>query len=217
MLESYPSVTVQQQVEPLQVFTGIETNNRYRIVDPDGTDILFAYEDSGFMVRQFLGNHRPLSIKVVDPQGVVQLTASRRFFWFLSHLELAGPGGAAAGRVDRRFKMAGRRFDLSDGQGDSLEIQGPMLRPNTFWLRRHGEDVGKITKQWSGIGRELFTRADTFAVEFGPPDGGGSSAQPPLSESMRWAVLGAAIAIDLDFFEDRGRRGGGMSFNFGGR
>ncbi len=217
MLESYPSVTVQQQIEPMQVFTGLETNNRYRILDPDGTDILFAYEDSGFMARQFLGNHRPLSIKVVDPQGEVQLTAQRKFFWFLSHLELAGPRGAAAGRVDRRFKLVGRRFDLSDGQGDSVEVHGPMLRPNTFWLRRHGADVGTITKQWSGIGREMFTRADTFQVEFGPPDGGGLSAQPPLSESMRWAVLGAAIAIDLDFFEDRGRRGGGFGFNVGGR
>ncbi len=216
MLESYPSVTVQQQVEPLQVFTGIETNNRYRIVDPDGADILFAYEDSRFMARQFLGNHRPLSIKMVDPQGVVQLTASRRFFWFLSHLELAGPDGAAAGRVDRRFKMVGRRFDLSDGHGDSLEIHGPLLRPNTFWLKRHGEDVGKITKQWGGIGRELLTRADTFGVEFGPPAGGGLSAQSTMSESMRWTVLAAAIAIDLDFFESRGRRGG-MSFNFGAR
>ncbi len=217
MLESYPSVTVQQQIEPMQVFTGLETNNRYRILDPDGTDILFAYEDSGFMARQFLGNHRPLSIKVMDPQGGVQLTASRSFFWFLSHLALAGPGGAAAGRVDRRFKAIGRRFDLSDGQGDSLEIHGPMLRPNTFWLKRNGEDIGKITKQWSGIGRELLTRADTFGVEFSPPDDGGLSSQPAMSESMRWAVLAAAIAIDLDFFEDRGRRGGGMRFNFGGR
>ena len=217
MLESYPSVTVRQQVEPLQVFTGLEAKNRYRILDPDGTDILFAYEDSGFIARQFLGNHRPLSIKVMDPQGRVQLTARRNFFWFLSHLELTGPGGAPAGRVDRRFKLVGRRFDLSDGQGDSLEVYGPMLRPNTFWLRRNGEDVGKITKQWSGVGREMFTRADTFHVEFGPPEGGGPSAQPPLSESMRWTVLGAAIAIDLDFFEDRGRRGGGLGFSFGGR
>ena len=216
MLESYASVTVQQQVEPIQVFTGIETNNRYRILDPDGTEILFAYEDSGFMVRQLLGNHRPLSIKVVDPQGAVQLTASRKFYWFLSHLVLAGPGGAPAGRVDRRFKALGRRFDLSDEQGDSVEVHGPMLRPNTFWLRRNGEDVGKITKLWSGVGREMFTRADTFHVEFTPSDGE-PSAQPPLSESMRWTVLAAAIAIDLDFFEDRGGRRGGMGFGFGSR
>ena len=216
MLESYPSVTVRQQVEPLQVFTGIEAKTRYRLIDPDGTDILFAYEDSGFMARQFLGNHRPLSIKVVDPQGALQLTASRSFFWFLSHLELAGPGGAAAGRVDRRFKVLGRRFDLTDGQGDSLEIHGPMLRPNTFWLKRDGADVGKITKQWGGLGRELLTRADTFGVEFGPPEGTGLSAQPAMSESMRWVVLAAAIAIDLDFFESPGRRGG-TGFYFGGR
>ena len=26
--------------------------------------------------------------------------------------------------------------------------------------------VGKITKQWSGIGRELFTDSDNFGVSF---------------------------------------------------
>ena len=26
--------------------------------------------------------------------------------------------------------------------------------------------VGKITKQWSGIGKELFTDADNFGVSF---------------------------------------------------
>ena len=39
----------------------------------------------------------------------------------------------------------------------------------------------------------------------------------PRSESMRWLMLGAAIAIDLDFFENRGRRGFGGRFSFGGR
>ena len=123
-------------------------------------------------------------------------------------MELVGaarPGGAP-----------GRGVDHSDGQGDHGTVHGSMLGPNTVWLRRNGEDVGKITKRWSGVGREMFTRADTFHVEFTPSDGE-PSAQPPLSESMRWTVLAAAIAIDLDFFEDRGGRRGGMGFGFGSR
>ena len=37
--------------------------------------------------------------------------------------------------------------------------------------------------------------ADNFEVEF---------SDPSTSESMRWLILGAAFAIDLDFFEKKG-------------
>jgi hypothetical protein len=46
---------------------------------------------------------------------------------------------------------------------------------------------------WGGVKRELFSVADMFGIEFSEPDA--------VSEQMRWLSLGAALAIDLDFFE----------------
>ena len=203
MLETYQSLTVRQQMEMLQVFTGLETRNRYKVLDPEGNDTLFAYEESGFMGRQLLGGHRPLTLKIMDGQGNHQLIARRKFFWFFSHLELLSPEGVFLGRMQRRFKLIGRRFDLYDDAGHVGTIDGPMLRPYTFWLRRGGQELARITKRWSGLSREMFTSADTFQVQF---------TDTTLSESMRWLTLGAAFAIDLDFFERRGRR---MGFGFG--
>lgn len=54
MLESHSRITVRQQVEPLQVFTGLEMKNRYAVHDDDGNDLAFAYEESSFIGRQFL-------------------------------------------------------------------------------------------------------------------------------------------------------------------
>ena len=204
MLEIYENLTVQQQVEMLQVFTGLETKNRYKILDPKGHEILYAYEESGFLGRQFLGGHRPLTIKIINDSGNPMLIARRKFFWFFSHLELLSPEGSLLGRMEHRFKLIGRRFELLD-HGDLVgTIDGPLFRPNTFWLRQDGVDLAVITKRWSGLSREAFTAADTFDVEF---------MAPSLSESMRWLALGVAFAIDLDFFEDRGRRSG---IGFGG-
>ncbi len=202
MLETLESLMVRQQVEPLQVFIGLETENRYKILDNAGNEILFAYEESGFLGRQFLGGHRPLTIKIMDGEGNLQLIAQRKFFWFFSHLELLSPEGALLGRMQRRFKIIGRRFDLFDDQGRVGTIEGPILRPNTFWIKRDGVDLAKITKKWSGITREAFTAADNFSAEF---------TDSSLSESHRWLVLGAAFAIDLDFFENRAR---GTGFRF---
>ncbi|MCZ6535091.1 MAG: phospholipid scramblase-related protein [Chloroflexi bacterium] len=203
MLETLESLMVRQQVEPLQVFIGLETQNRYKILDNAGNEILFAYEESGFLGRQFLGGHRPLTIKIIDGEGNLQLIARRKFFWFFSHLELLSPEGAVLGRLQRRFKLIGRRFDLFDDQGKVGSVEGPMLRPNTFWIKRDGVELAKITKKWSGIAREAFTAADNFSAEF---------TDSSLSESHRWLVLGAAFAIDLDFFENRAR---GTGFRFG--
>ena len=204
MLKSFESLTVRQAVEMFQVFTGLETENRYKVLEPNGNEILFAYEESGFIGRQLLGGHRPLTLKVINGEGNAVLIARRRFFWFFSHLELLSPDGSLIGRMERKFKLIGRRFEVFDGNGYVGFIDGPLLRPHTFWLRGDGMELAKITKRWSGLSREVFTSADTFQVEF---------TNPALSESMRLLTLGMAFAIDLDFFENRGR---GHGIGFGG-
>ena len=78
------------------------------------------------------------------------------------------------------------------------KVEGPLLRPNTFFVGGGRKGIAKITKQWSGVGREMFPAAATFHIEY---------PEKSLSESMRWLILWAAFAIDLGFFENRGRSG----------
>lgn len=207
MLEDLEGLQVGQQVEALQVFSGLETENRYRVMDPSGQPILFAYEDSGFFGRQFMGGHRPLTIHILDGNGDEVMIARRKFFWFFSHLEMLTPDGRFLGRMQRRWQLLGRGFDLSSAQGCVGKLTGKLLRPNTFNLYDQGIERARITKVWSGIAREVFTSADNFHVDF---------LDTTLTEDARWLVLGAAFAIDLDFFERRGRRRGFGLGTFGG-
>ncbi|PKB73466.1 MAG: hypothetical protein BZY75_01765 [SAR202 cluster bacterium Io17-Chloro-G7] len=214
MLSNHEVLRVSQQVEPLQAVTGIETENRYRIVDHNGDPILFAYEESGFMSRQLLGGHRPITMNVIGREGQLLMVARRKHFWFLSHLELLYPDGTLLGKMEQRFHLFGRRFNLIGVQGESAMVQGPMFRPHTFWVRRNGGDLAKITKEWGGLAQELVTVADHFTIEFHGPQ---------VEEHLRWAIIGAAFAIDLEYFENRGGRGGlrpgvlgGHSYDAGG-
>ena len=72
------------------------------------------------------------------------------------------------------------------------EIHGPYFRPNTFMVYKQGEEIGRVTKQWSGIGREAFTDADTFRVEM---------ETSKIDQDFSLLMLASALAIDLDFFE----------------
>ena len=192
-LSDHQELVVRQEVEHLEAFTHLETENRYSVSTPDGDRLLYAYEESGFLGRMFLKTHRPLSIHVVDNDNEPVLTASRSFFWYLSHLHVQDGTGREVGSLRRRFTILNRQFALEDSTGEMLaEIRGPLLRPNTFMVYKQGDEIGRVTKQWTGIGREVFTDADTFRVQLDTSR---------ANQDFALLVLASALAIDLDFFE----------------
>ena len=194
-LSKHGELIVKQEVEHLEVFSGLETQNRYSVSTPDGDHLLYAYEESGFLSRILLKKHRPLSINFLDNGKELVLTASRSFFWFLSHLHIRDGSGRTIGSLRRRLTILSRLFELEDSTGKPIaEIRGPLLRPHTFMIYKSGEEIGRIAKKWSGIGREMFTDADTFRVQIDT-----SKADRDFAMLM----LASAIAVDLDFFEGR--------------
>jgi uncharacterized protein YxjI len=196
-LRGYDELIVQQQVEPLEVFTGFETQNRYSVLTPQGDALLYAYEESGFMARQFLRTHRPLTINVMDDQSNPVLSASRSFYWFFSHLHIKDAAERHIGSLRRRFAIFTRKFTLEGPDGLPIaEMRGPLFRPNTFMIYQQDMEVARVTKRWSGFMREGFSKADTFQVQF---------SGPSRDQDFSLLVLATAFAIDLDFFEDRGR------------
>ena len=201
-LTTYGELVVRQVVERLEVLIGFETANRYRVLTPAGADIMYAYEESGTMSRQFLGTHRPLSIHVVDQQGQPVLSANRGFYWFRSLLSVHDGKGSAIGSLKRQFGIASRRFGIFDANDRQIgSIGGSLLHRYTFNASNgRGDQAGRIVKEWGGIGREAFTDADTFRIEFGDTERG---------QEFRLLLLAAAFAIDLEFFESKGRAGPG--------
>ena len=195
-LRQFDELVVRQEVEHLEVFTGLEATNRYSVLTPEGETLLFAYEESGFLGRQFLRSHRPLTLHVVDGEGRPFLTASRGFFWLLSHLDVQDAADRAVGSLRRRFAVLKRTFTLEDPAGQAIgEVRGRLIRPNTFMVYRHGSEVARITKQWSGALKEAFTDADTFHLQL-------DNRQLDLDYTL--LILATAFAIDLDFFESGG-------------
>ena len=108
---------VRQVLEGLEAITGFETRNRYEVLTPEGEQVMFAYEESGGLSRFFLKTHRPLELHVVDTNGNPILTASREFFWFLSHLNMSDESGRHVGALNRQFGF--RRRLTSDGPEQS--------------------------------------------------------------------------------------------------
>lgn len=195
---SSQTLVVRQHKEMLEAFTDIETNNRYTVQSPDGKVTLFAAETGSgfgaFLTRGLLKAKRPFTILTRDASGSVALNLRRPWTWFFSHLDVMDGTGRLLGTVQQRFAFFARRFSVLDANGNEVaELHGPFFRPWTFRVLVGGQEVGKISKRWSGMLREAFTDADTFGVEFGPS----------MSPDVRVLVLGATFLIDFLYFEDK--------------
>lgn len=197
VLAHAPALVVRQHKEMLEAFTGFETKNRYVVQLPDGQPALYAAETGSggwaFLVRSFLKNKRPFTIQLRDAHGNVVLALERPWTWFFSELHVRDGQGQPLGMIDQRFAFFARRFVVLDPTGRELaQLHGPFFRPWTFRVVQGDQEVGRITKQWSGLLREAFTDADTFGVEFGPH----------MDPRLRMLALAATFLIDFLYFEN---------------
>ena len=198
LLGSGSEVFIRQRKEWVEILVDWETKNQYEILDAEGNELGSVVEKAGglfdAMRRGFLRSHRPLEIGVFDRTRAQVLSLARPFFFLFSSLSVSGPHGAAIGRVERRFGVLYKRYDLLDSLGHRFaQISSPRWRLWTFPIEGANGIKANISKKWGGGLREIFSDADTFRIEFGL---GG------WSEEQRAVILAAAIAIDFDFFEN---------------
>jgi len=193
-LESVGALLVKQKKEWGEILSGFETKNKYSISDVEGKPLLFAAEESSFLVRMFLKAARPLTLHVLTPEGKPLLQFYRPFRWFLSEMHIKDVTGAQIGWIKQKFSILSKQFLIYDTSGNEIfKIHGPLLHPWTFHIMENEREAGKIQKKWSGIGKEMFTDADNFNIIF-PPD---------IGTSYKAILLGALFLVDLLYFEKK--------------
>ena len=182
-----------------EILLNWEQRNEYAVSGADNRLLGHVVEQgagiAAALARVLLGSHRPFDIAVLDPgANEVVLEFSRPFFFLFSNMAVQSPAGRFMGRVRRRFGLLYKIYDLEDDEGPFAQIQGPLWRPWTFRvIDGDGAEVARISKKWSGLGREYFTDADNFLLDFG---------EVSWSLNQRAVIFAAAMSIDFDFFEN---------------
>jgi len=197
---------IKQQVEILEAFTGFETENKYKVLNSLGQDVFYAKEDTDCCTRQCCGPGRPFEMKILNNQvqEVLHLVRPLRcqaccFPCCLQELEVHSPPGTIIGTVEQKWSIFHPKFVIKDENGEPiLNLTGPFCvcecySDVDFILTSVATDeiIGKISKQWSGLGKEVFTDADNFGINF-PLD---------LDVKVKATLLGATFLIDFMYFE----------------
>ncbi|XP_031567694.1 phospholipid scramblase 2-like [Actinia tenebrosa] len=206
-LTQIDQLLIHQQVELLEAFTGFETNNKYEVKNNMGQQIYFAAEDTDCCTRQCCGPGRPFDMKILDnyQREVIHLTRPLRCSscWFpccLQEIEVQSPPGTIVGYCAQLWSICIPKFAIQNANRETvLLIEGPLCQCNLCGdvefqvLSADGQNqVGKVSKQWSGLAKEMFTDADNFGITF-PMD---------LDVKIKAVILGASFLIDFMFFEE---------------
>ncbi|KAJ1088411.1 hypothetical protein NDU88_001568 [Pleurodeles waltl] len=207
-LSQIDQILVHQQVELLEVLIGFETNNKYEIKNALGQRVYFAAEENDCCTRMFCGPARSFVITVIDNMGheVMRLQRPYRcsscfFPCCLQELEVQAPPGTTVGYVIQNWHPCLPKFTVQNEKKEGvLKIIGPCIPCSccgdvNFEVKSldESQDVGRISKQWTGFIKEAFTDADNFGIQF-PMD---------LDVKIKAVLLGACFLMDFMFFEHK--------------
>ena len=194
-LDSVTTLIVSQKKEWGEILSQFEFKNKYRVLDPSGAEVFLAFEKpKNILLRIFLKALRPFEMEILTPPQMPALFLKRPFRFFFHEIEVRDAAGVIQGKVVKEFSLLRRIYSVVDQTGNEVyQLFGPILHPWTFQIMSQGQEVGKITKKWSGGMKEVFTDADNFAIEF-----------PRTATATQKAVLlGAVFLIDFVHFENR--------------
>lgn len=207
---------VHQQVEVFEMFTGFETCNKYQVKNVMGQQVFFAGEESDACMRQCCGPSRSFVMHITDNFGREVIRVIREFKCCAGvsccacsdccamEVRVEAPVGQTIGYIKQQQSCLSPHYEVQDAnmdkilkiRGPACFCQGPCCTADIEFKVLSSDDVhqvGKISKQWSGMLKEHFSDADNFGVSF-PED---------LDVKVKATLLGAVFLIDFMFFEQK--------------
>ena len=170
-----------------------EMRNQYTLSDESGAAIgaVEQVDQSPFtfLARLFsdLDVMLPGTLSVTETGGGESLRLRKPRFRYA--VTVSAGDGTVLGHVTKRVRFGKALFSVTGPDGEALgELRAENWRARDFRFDdAAGTEAARVTKRWRGLGTEMFTDADSYAVTFAPS----------ADERVRRLALAAALAVDL--------------------
>ncbi len=187
-----------QRKELAELF-GFETRNKYEIKSQSGEVMAYAAEQQkgvlGFLLRYFLGHWRSFEIHVFDELRNIALVAKHPFAFWFQHLDLYDAQGIYLGKIQQRFSLLSKKFDVLGAKGELLfSVNSGLFSIWNFSFIKEGQEIASIQKKWGGLLKEMFLDADQFMLEI---------RSGSLTYEERCLLLVSTLFVDLQYFENK--------------
>ena len=172
----------------------------YDILDPLSQEVIALAQEEIPLISKLLRllvNKAMLPTQVVvrEAEGAPPVLTIRKKMGFFRQTVLVFDGQEQQlGLFRSKLWSLGGGFWVMDSAGTQVaEVQGDWKGWNFTFVDSSGQELGTVTKKWAGIGKELFTSADSYMIALA--DG--------VVQTDRTAglLLAAGLAIDTVFKE----------------
>ena len=169
--------------------------NNFDIYDPETGDLTLECREEklgGFTKLLRFTDYRrmtPFRIEIRQPGGPTLIEVKRGVALFLSQVQVLDGAGNLLGSFKQKLFSIGGKFDVYDASGQVLcSLRGKWTGWD-FSFGRDGVEFGRVTKKWSGFGKEFFTSADNYMLTIDKS----LEADHPL----RKLIVAAVMCIDM--------------------
>jgi uncharacterized protein YxjI len=180
----------------------IELSNEYGVFDEQGQQIATFREEGQSVWRKALrlltkfDSLLTHTYSLYDASGTKVLGLVRPGTVWKSKVEVTDGIGAPAGHLVQENVIGKIRFRMESADGQAVGyVNAENWRAWNFQIvDAAGAEIGRVTKKWGGVAREMFTTADNYLVEI----------SPGLDGSLRLLALASGVGIDTALKQTEG-------------
>ncbi len=196
------TITTRDQVFVKELVGYFKAANAYELMDENGQKIGEVKEEIPGWFKKMLKftdwkTMLAFQVPFYDADGQEFLRIWRKFSFMRSNVFCQDPDGRVIGQFKQKLWSLGGKFEILDTDGQPVGlVQGDWKGWDFKVTDNHQQQIGQITKQWAGIGKELFTSADNYVISINP--------DAAVTPDMRKLVYAAGICIDM-VLKEQGR------------
>ncbi len=169
--------------------------NNFDILDPEsGEEIIHCREDNLGMFTKLLRftdykRYTPFEIELRTPEGQRLLTVRRGISIFLSKVRVFDEEDVLIGGFKQKLFSVGGAFRVLDAEDNEICALKGKWTGWDFRFLAGDREMAQVSKKWAGIGKELFTSADTYVLSI--------DESVPAGSPGRKLILAAVMCIDM--------------------
>lgn len=169
--------------------------NNFDIFDPEsGAKVMECREENlGLFTKIFrFSDYKrmtPFDIRVRTMDGKQVVRVTRGVTLFLSKVKVFDHNEEEIGGFRQKLWSIGGKFDVLDRSGQAVCSLKGKWTGWEFAFVRDAMELARVTKKWVGLGKEMFTTADTYMLSISP--------EVPPNSAIRRLILAAVMCIDM--------------------
>ncbi|MCL7410611.1 MAG: phospholipid scramblase family protein [Methanosarcinaceae archaeon] len=173
--------------------------DRYDIFDPQSGEQIGIVKDEPSSFLKYMRlvmkkRYLPTTVNIYENEDAAPVFSIRKHMPIIrSKVQVIDGNDMPIGYFKSKILTIGGGFNVFDMQDNKIaNIKGDWKGWNFKFLDPKGAEIGTVTKKWAGIGKELFTTADTYMI---------SIDEKFSDHKTNMMLLAAGLAIDVVFKE----------------